>query len=106
MSESTEKNKEQDAVQTEKAPGGSLLSWKSAERARFPGQRIYTQAISLRLPVSMLDELRYIAEQRNMRYQALIKVFLRERINQEYRLTKGTVHEEQAEYKVDKKKKK
>jgi hypothetical protein len=105
MSEPTEKSKEKSAVQTEKVVGGSLLTWKSAERARFPGQRIYTQAISLRLPVSMLEELRYLAEQRNMRYQALIKVFLRERINQEYRLTKGAVHEEQAEYKVDKKKK-
>jgi len=33
----------------------------------------------------MLDELRQLANQRDVPYQSLIKVFLRERIDQEYR---------------------
>jgi hypothetical protein len=32
----------------------------------------------------MLDELRRLANQRDVPYQSLIKVFLRERIDQEY----------------------
>jgi adenylate cyclase len=34
----------------------------------------------------MLDELRQLVNQRDVPYQSLIKVFLRERIDQEYRL--------------------
>jgi hypothetical protein len=33
----------------------------------------------------MLDELRQMANQRDVPYQSLIKVFLRERMDQEYR---------------------
>jgi predicted DNA binding CopG/RHH family protein len=41
---------------------------------------------SLRLPASMLDELRQMANQRDIPYQSLIKVFLRERIHSEHQL--------------------
>lgn len=34
----------------------------------------------------MLDELRQMANKRDVPYQSLIKVFLRERMDQEYRL--------------------
>jgi predicted DNA binding CopG/RHH family protein len=42
-----------------------------------------TQTISLRLSRMMLDELRAMANKRDISYQALIKVFLKERIDQE-----------------------
>ena len=53
--------------------------------AVFPNLKPTTRAISLRLPEFMLDELRQLANQRDVPYQSLIKVFLRERIDQEYR---------------------
>ncbi len=59
--------------------------WSKASRAVFPNLKPTTRAISLRLPESMLDELRQMANQRDVPYQSLIKVFLRERIDQEYR---------------------
>jgi predicted DNA binding CopG/RHH family protein len=61
------------------------LDWKQAERAIFPRLKPSTKTISLRLPESMLDELRQLANKRDIPYQSLIKSFLRDRIDQEYR---------------------
>ena len=61
------------------------LNWQGAERALFPNLKPSTKNISLRLPQSMLDELRQLANKRDVPYQSLIKTFLRERIDQEYR---------------------
>lgn len=61
------------------------LDWHKAERAIFPRLKPSTKTISLRLPESMLNELRQLANKRDIPYQSLIKTFLRERIDQEYR---------------------
>jgi predicted DNA binding CopG/RHH family protein len=60
------------------------LDWRKAERAVFPNLKPSTKTISLRLPESMLAELRQLANKRDIPYQSLIKNFLRERIDQEY----------------------
>ena len=60
------------------------LDWSKAKRVVLPNLRPTTRTISLRLPASMLDELRQLANKRDIPYQSLIKVFLRERIDQEY----------------------
>lgn len=60
------------------------VDWNQAKRAVFPNLKPTTRAISLRLPVSMLDELRQMANERDVPYQSLIKVFLRERMDQEH----------------------
>ena len=44
-----------------------------------------TKTISLRLPESMLNELRLLANKRDVPYQSLIKIMLQERIDQELR---------------------
>ena len=65
-----------------------VLDWKQAQRAIFPNLKPTLKSISLRLPESMLDELRQLANERDIPYQSLIKHFLRERINQEYKVNK------------------
>jgi predicted DNA binding CopG/RHH family protein len=62
------------------------LDWHKSERAVFQNLKPSTKTISLRLPESMLAELRQLANKRDVPYQSLIKTFLRERIDQEYRL--------------------
>jgi predicted DNA binding CopG/RHH family protein len=61
------------------------LDWSKADRAIFPNLKPSTKTISLRLPEAMLDELRQLANQRDVPYQSLIKTFLWERIDQELR---------------------
>lgn len=62
----------------------AYLDWQAAQRAVFPDLKASTKTISLRLPESMLAEIRQLANKRDVPYQSLIKTFLRERIDQEY----------------------
>ena len=61
------------------------LDWSKAKRIRFPKLRPSTATISLRLPKALLDDLRSLANQRDVPYQSLLKVYLAERIAQERR---------------------
>jgi predicted DNA binding CopG/RHH family protein len=56
------------------------LDWSKARRVRFPKLRPSTTTISLRLPQGMLDELRVLANQQDVPYQSLLKVYLAERL--------------------------
>lgn len=59
------------------------IDWSAAEETVLPLLKPSTKTISLRLPELMLNELRLIANKRDVPYQSLIKVFLKERIDQE-----------------------
>lgn len=59
------------------------VDWKNGKRVIFPSLRPSVKSISLRLPESMLDELRFLANKRDVPYQSLLKIFLSERIAQE-----------------------
>ena len=61
------------------------VDWKKAKKAVFPNLKPSVKSISLRLPESMLDELRLLANKRDVPYQSLMKMFLSERIDQEYK---------------------
>jgi len=62
------------------------VDWDEAELVVFPKLKPTTKSISLRLPVPMLNEIRLLANKRDVPYQSLIKVFLKERIDQELKL--------------------
>ena len=59
------------------------LDWDKAERAVFPKLKPSTKTISLRMSESMLNEIRLLANKRDIPYQSLMNVFLRERIDSE-----------------------
>lgn len=59
------------------------IDWDEADPVVLPNLRPSTKSISLRLPASMLNKLRVIANKRDVPYQSLIKLFLQERIDQE-----------------------
>jgi predicted DNA binding CopG/RHH family protein len=59
------------------------INWDEAEAIILPKLKPSTRTISLRLPELMLNELRVIANKRDIPYQSLIKIFLKERIDQE-----------------------
>lgn len=57
------------------------VDWSKAERGRFPNLKPSTTAISLRLPVSLLERLKTAANKRDVPYQSLIKVWLAEKLD-------------------------
>jgi predicted DNA binding CopG/RHH family protein len=56
------------------------VDWSTAERVRLPNLKPSTATISLRLPEGMLEELKVLANQRDVPYQSLVKMFLAERL--------------------------
>jgi predicted DNA binding CopG/RHH family protein len=60
------------------------VDWSKAKRAVFPNLKPSTKTISLRLPQAMLEELKLLANKRDVPYQSLIKIFLSERIESEF----------------------
>lgn len=59
------------------------VDWSRAERVTLPRLKPSVKSISLRLPQSMLDQLRILANKRDVPYQSLIEVFLAERLRKE-----------------------
>lgn len=56
-----------------------LVDWSKAERVRLPNLKPSTTSISLRLPVTLLDQIKVAANKRDVPYQSLIKTLLAEK---------------------------
>ena len=61
------------------------LDWSDAEEAILPRLKPTLRTISLRLPESMIEQLKVLAHKRDVPYQSLLKIFLAERIREELR---------------------
>lgn len=66
-----------------KQDSAGLVDWSAGERARFPNLKPSLRTISLRLPESMLAELKLLANKKDVPYQSLLKVYLAQRIREE-----------------------
>lgn len=67
------------------ADSTDYIDWKKGRRMLLPRLRPSLKTISLRLPEIMLEELKLLANKRDVPYQSLLKMFLSERIGQELR---------------------
>ena len=56
------------------------FDWDKAVQPALPNLKPTTTAISLRLPVAMLEDLKSLANKRDVPYQSLMKLYLSERI--------------------------
>jgi predicted DNA binding CopG/RHH family protein len=58
------------------------LDFSQAEEAVFPNLKPSTRSISLRLPVSLIDRLKMLANKNDVPYQSLLKVLLAEKVDE------------------------
>jgi len=66
-----------------KADSTEYVEWEKAKRMVLPKLKPSLKTISLRLPEAMLEELKLLANKRDVPYQSLLKMFLSERIGKE-----------------------
>jgi predicted DNA binding CopG/RHH family protein len=59
------------------------VDWGRAKFGSFPNLKPSTRTISLRLPESLIENLKVLANKRDVPYQSLLKIFLAERVEQE-----------------------
>jgi len=67
----------------QKHDSSDYIEWADAEEVVLPRLKPSTRKISIRLPESMIEELKVLANKRDVPYQSLLKIFLSERIDAE-----------------------
>jgi len=80
------KNENRERSFWSKGDSVDYVDWAKAKRAIFPKLQPSVQTISLRLPLLILEELKMLANKRDIPYQSLLKMFLAERVNREMKL--------------------
>ncbi|MDX2145406.1 MAG: BrnA antitoxin family protein [Rhodospirillaceae bacterium] len=60
---------------------GDYFDLSKAKRVRFPNLKPTTTAISLRLPLGLLEQIKVAANRRDVPYQSLIKTWLAEKVD-------------------------
>jgi predicted DNA binding CopG/RHH family protein len=66
-----------------KHDSADYVDWKKAKRLVLPNLKPSRKTISVRLPEMMLEELKLLANKKDVPYQSLLKMFLSERIEAE-----------------------
>lgn len=62
-----------------------FIDWSKSKNVSFPNLKPTTKTISIRLPEHLIESLKTLANKRDVPYQSLIKIILKERIDQEFR---------------------
>jgi predicted DNA binding CopG/RHH family protein len=69
----------------DRADSTEYVDWSKARPVRFPNLRPSSTAISIRLPDTLLTELKILANERDVPYQSLLKLYLADRVTVERR---------------------
>ncbi len=64
----------------EEHDSSAYVDWKQAKRVRFTELKPSTTAISIRLPTDLLEQIKTLANRKDVPYQSLIKLWLAEKI--------------------------
>ncbi len=59
------------------------IDWAQSRRAKFPNLKPSLRSISIRLPESLIERYKTLANKRDVPYQSLMKVFLTEKLEAE-----------------------
>lgn len=77
------KSEDQEREFWSSADSTEYVDWKKAKRMILPHLKPSNKKISLRLPQLMIEELKLLANKRDIPYQSLMKMYLAERIQHE-----------------------
>jgi predicted DNA binding CopG/RHH family protein len=59
------------------------IDYSKAKKTLFPNLKPTTKTISIRLPESLIEKLKVLANKRDVPYQSLLKVLLAEKVDEE-----------------------
>ncbi len=59
------------------------FDWEKSAQGSLPALKPSTETISLRLPKALLEDLKTLANERDVPYQSLLKIYLAERVARE-----------------------
>lgn len=77
------KNEAEERKFWSKSDSTGYVDWENSKTVTFPKLKPSTTTISLRLPESMLDDIKALANKRDVPYQSYIKIILKSQIDRE-----------------------
>ena len=77
------KNESEERKFWNKNDSADYIDWAKAKKVSLPNLKPSVKSISLRLPESMVNELKILANKKDVPYQSLMKIYLSERIREE-----------------------
>jgi len=78
------KNEDEEREYWANNDSSKFIDWSKSKSASFPNLKPTTKTISIRLPEHLIESLKTLANKRDVPYQSLIKIILKERIDQEF----------------------
>lgn len=64
------------------------LDWSKAKKTVFPNLKPTTESISLRLPAPLLARIKELANEKDVPYQSLMKIYLSDQVKRELKVRK------------------
>lgn len=77
------KNEEQEREFWASHDSADFIDWRRARKVLLPNLKPSSEVISLRMPKPMLDQLKLLANKRDVPYQSLLKMFIADRLKAE-----------------------
>lgn len=77
------KSLEEEAEFWDTHDSADYIDWSKAEKTILPNLKLSTESISLRLPSSLLARIKELANEKDVPYQSLMKVYLSDQVNHE-----------------------
>lgn len=77
------KNEEEEREFWAKHDSTGYVDYSKAKKVIFPNLKPSTRTISIRLPESLIEHLKTLANKRDVPYQSLLKIFLAEKVEEE-----------------------
>jgi predicted DNA binding CopG/RHH family protein len=74
------KNEQEEAEFWSSHDSTEYIDYSKAKRVVFPRLKPSTRTISIRLPESLIEHIKQLANKRDVPYQSLIKIFLAEKV--------------------------
>ncbi|HLE05447.1 MAG TPA: CopG family antitoxin, partial [Anaerolineales bacterium] len=59
--------------------------WTKAKSVRLAELKLSTRSISIRLPESLIEDIKVLANKRDIPYQSLLKFYVAEKVEEELR---------------------
>jgi len=63
------------------------LDWRKAKAVRLAELKPSTRSISIRLPESLIQDIKVLANKRDIPYQSLLKLYVAQKVEEELRQT-------------------
>jgi predicted DNA binding CopG/RHH family protein len=80
------KSPEEEAQFWDEHDSTDYIDWSGAKKAVFPNLKSSTESISLRLPSSLLARIKELANEKDIPYQSLMKVYLSDQVKRDLKV--------------------